>query len=184
MYAARRLYVKKWDHQPADERYSVKIARGGKPVVGIQDDRISAIEEEVMYWRKANHIHAWLVDNVQDGEDDCKDYYVDWNQLKELLRICKKVLKASKLIDGVVHKSTPLEPNSPVSVELGETGKVIKDSTVAKELLPRGVGFFFGSDDYDEDYLTDVKDTHDWIVRMLADHVAGVPGGIYYSSSW
>lgn len=29
------------------------------------------IKEEVAYWRKANAIHQWFVDNVQDGEDDC-----------------------------------------------------------------------------------------------------------------
>ena len=29
------------------------------------------IKEEVAYWRKANEIHRWFVDNVQDGEDDC-----------------------------------------------------------------------------------------------------------------
>ena len=23
------------------------------------------------YWRKANQIHAWFVDNVQQGNDDC-----------------------------------------------------------------------------------------------------------------
>ena len=27
--------------------------------------------EEVAYWRKANQIHHWFVENVQDGEDDC-----------------------------------------------------------------------------------------------------------------
>lgn len=31
----------------------------------------SHIAEEVAYWRKANAIHQWFVDNVQDGEDDC-----------------------------------------------------------------------------------------------------------------
>ena len=30
------------------------------------------IVEKVAYWRKANAIHKWFVDNVQDGEDDCK----------------------------------------------------------------------------------------------------------------
>lgn len=27
--------------------------------------------EEVAYWRKANQIHRWFVQNVQDGADDC-----------------------------------------------------------------------------------------------------------------
>ena len=32
---------------------------------------LTNIAEEVAYWRKANAIHKWFVDNVQDGEDDC-----------------------------------------------------------------------------------------------------------------
>jgi len=27
--------------------------------------------EEVAYWRKANMVHKWFVEHVQDGEDDC-----------------------------------------------------------------------------------------------------------------
>ena len=67
MYAARRVYVKQWDHQSPDERYAVQIACGGRPVPGIQAGRISVIEEEVMEWRKANHIHGWFVANIQSG---------------------------------------------------------------------------------------------------------------------
>ena len=32
------------------------------------------IAEEVAYWRKANAIHQWFVDNVQNGEDNCGTY--------------------------------------------------------------------------------------------------------------
>ena len=30
-------------------------------------------EYAVCDWRKANHIHQWFVQNVQDGNDDCGD---------------------------------------------------------------------------------------------------------------
>ena len=46
------------------------------------------------------------------------------------------------------------------------------------------LGFFFGSQEYDEHYLKDVEETRDWIVRMLEDHENGVRGDIFYSSSW
>ena len=39
---------------------------------------------EVCYWRKANQIHNWFVENVQDGDDDCRDYYVSEEDLEEL----------------------------------------------------------------------------------------------------
>jgi hypothetical protein len=44
----------------------------------------SEVIEEVMYWRKANQIHKWFVDNVQDGVDDCKEYWVSEEKLQEL----------------------------------------------------------------------------------------------------
>ena len=46
-------------------------------------------EHEVMYWRKANAIHKWFVDNVQGGEDDCREYPVSNDQLIELRDTCK-----------------------------------------------------------------------------------------------
>jgi hypothetical protein len=184
MYAVRRLKVKQWDHQPANERYSVQIARGGTLVSGIQPERIGEIEEEVMYWRKANHIHAWFVDNVQDGEDDCGTHIVDWEKLRTLLSQCEKVMRASELVSGTIYAGTAYDQERPEGLALREPGKVIKDATVARELLPTRAGFFFGGQEYDEDYLSDVVNTRDWIVSMLADHEAGVPGDIYYQSSW
>lgn len=46
----------------------------------------------VGYWRKANQIHQWFVDNVQEGEDDCRKYDVSRDQLVELRDICQSVL--------------------------------------------------------------------------------------------
>ena len=44
-----------------------------------------------MYWRKANAIHQWFVDNCQGGVDECQRGYVAREQLVELLNICRKV---------------------------------------------------------------------------------------------
>jgi hypothetical protein len=63
--------------------------RGEKVKVDLKD--IKCIQCETVYWRKANMIHRWFVDHVQDGEDDCKPYYVGVSQLKELLDLCLKV---------------------------------------------------------------------------------------------
>ena len=43
---------------------------------------------EVAYWRKANAIHRWFVNNVQDGIDECQETIVTRNQLFTLLQIC------------------------------------------------------------------------------------------------
>lgn len=49
--------------------------------------------EEVGYWRKANAIHRWFVENIQDGVDDCGKYEVEKEKLEELLAYCKEVLE-------------------------------------------------------------------------------------------
>lgn len=63
---------------------------------------VKQVEVEAVYWRKANHIHAWFVKNVQDDVDDCGDYEVDRTRLRELLETCQVVLanrsRASELL--------------------------------------------------------------------------------------
>ncbi len=59
----------------------------------LKDFEIKNIRAEVAYWRKANAIHRWFVENIQDGNDDCGTYYVSKEKLKELLEIVKEVLK-------------------------------------------------------------------------------------------
>ena len=76
MYLNKKTYVKQWDHQSPEEKYEVVVTKGGKPVDGIKASRVKYIEEEVGYWRKANQIHRWFVTNIQDGVDNCGDYYV------------------------------------------------------------------------------------------------------------
>lgn len=48
---------------------------------------------EVGYWRKANAIHKWFVDNCQEGVDDCKPSSVSREKLKELLELCEEIKK-------------------------------------------------------------------------------------------
>lgn len=60
-----------------------------------QHDRhpgLYSIFEEVGYWRKANMIHKWFVENVQDGKDDCYFHMVSKDQTKTLYRLVQKVL--------------------------------------------------------------------------------------------
>jgi len=63
---------------------------------------VSAVTVELGYWRKANHIHKWFVDNVQNGVDNCGEYLVTKQDLETLLIICKQALedktKASSLL--------------------------------------------------------------------------------------
>jgi hypothetical protein len=59
---------------------------------GLGDKRIKEVTAEAAYWRKANAIHNWFVENVQGGTDDCGNYEVSREQLQELLDLIEKVL--------------------------------------------------------------------------------------------
>ena len=89
MYLSKKTYVKYWDHN-GDNNYDVKVTKAGNPTK-IDPKKVSYIVEEVGYWRKANQIHQWFVDNVQGGVDDCRDAYVERHKLEELLNLCKIV---------------------------------------------------------------------------------------------
>jgi hypothetical protein len=39
---------------------------------------------ESFYWRKANSIHNWFVETIQNNNDDCGVYEVSFEQLMEL----------------------------------------------------------------------------------------------------
>jgi hypothetical protein len=45
------------------------------------------------YWRKANAIHSWIVDNCADGVDECQRIYISKDKAEELVSICKEVIK-------------------------------------------------------------------------------------------
>ena len=110
-----------------------------------------------IYWRKANAIHEWFVDNVQYGEDDCGTYEVEVEQLIKLRDTCNKVINASHLVPGKLYAGTQYKNGK--EKRLYEDGLVVEDPSVAKELLPTSDGFFFGGTDYDEWYINDLKRT-------------------------
>lgn len=102
MYLVKKTYVKNWDHHTPEEKHEVIVKRGGEIVQSIQPQRVSSIEEEVGYWRKANQIHNWFVQNVQDGEDNCKSHYVDIDDLINLLEACREVKKDPERADELL----------------------------------------------------------------------------------
>jgi hypothetical protein len=57
---------------------------------------------EIGYWRKANEIHNWFVNNVQKGDDDCGEYYVDPKHIETLLATVREVLNNPKLAETLL----------------------------------------------------------------------------------
>jgi len=59
----------------------------------VNDMRVKEISYEAGYWRKANQIHKWFVDNIQEGVDNCGQYLVGITELEGLLEKVNEVLR-------------------------------------------------------------------------------------------
>lgn len=183
MYLYRRIYVGNGYREKKD-KVKVVIPKTEKwKNTKIDIDKLTYITETIGYWRKANAIHQWFVDNVQEGNDDCKEYYVEQGKLKELLGLVNEVLAECVLEKGKI--------NNGYSIKFGKNGEAVKEYNVvdgktivnpqkAEELLPTSEGFFFGSQDYDEYYIEDLKDTK----KILEEALTYEDDAIYYDSSW
>ena len=117
-------------------------------------------EEELMYWRKANAIHKFFVDNAAHGVDDCEPVQVTIDVLKDLVDRCEKILQG----------------------EVDDKGALI-DPKTAMELLPSQSGFFFGSIDYDDWYIEDLKKTVK-ALKPIVEHAELYTDPIIYEAAW
>ena len=117
---------------------------------------------EVGYWRKANQIHNWFMQNCANRDeydnpiDDCRPIEITVDKLEELLDTCKKVLA---------------------------------DHSLAGSLLPTTDGFFFGSTEYDDYYFGEIEQTVEIIEPVLkfAKHkleIKDYAWEVYYQASW
>tara|TARA_R100000951_G_scaffold19630_1_gene16492 strand:- start:449 stop:922 length:474 start_codon:yes stop_codon:yes gene_type:complete len=92
MYLNKKTYIR-LHHSHRNVNVKLIVEKDGKQVdLGIENSKLESITEECMYWRKANMIHKWFVDTVQDGEDNCGSYSVSIEQLKELHQLCSKII--------------------------------------------------------------------------------------------
>lgn len=89
IYAERQLY---WDDE---DKAKGELVAKLFPELG--DKRADSVRVEAMYWRKANAIHKWFVDHVQDGEDDCGTYDVTRDHIQGLRSLCAMILADTAL---------------------------------------------------------------------------------------
>ena len=104
MYLDKRTYVQYWEHN-GDENYEVEVTKGGEPTK-IDPKKVKYIIEEAGYWRKQNQIHRWFVENVQEGIDNCGEYYVSKGDLETLLDLCQKVKADHSLADSLLPSAS------------------------------------------------------------------------------
>jgi hypothetical protein len=94
-------YISGWAHRSPDERALFatlvevlgvgEIVERGSPHLTVE--RNGDVDVCVAYWRKANAIHGWFVDNCQDGVDECQPSKpIQIEQLAGLVSRCERVL--------------------------------------------------------------------------------------------
>ena len=160
MYLTKRTYSgAEYEHNGIEGK--IDLTAKGQPIT-INLNRVQSIVEKVGYWRKSNQIHNWFVQNVQDGEDDCKEYRVSREQFQSLLDDVNAVL---------IARDTPEEKGA------------------IEDLLPPTSGFFFGSNEIDDWYWGDVENTEHLIESVLAEMDEDAKNSeswvdYYYQSSW
>lgn len=127
-------------------------------------------ETEMLYLRKANQIHSYIVNRFADGRDECQRIYLEIEEIKNLKELCERILKEEGKLD--------------------ENNKMIK-SDLAKDLLPTQEGFFFGGTEYDKWYLEDLTSYIKQADEILADYESEIQSGVdnwdidyYYLASW
>lgn len=160
MYLTKRIYIgAEYEHRNVIGIVDIKI---GEIPIKINFNKITYIEESAAYWRKANCIHNWFVQNVQGGIDDCGKYNVSKQQLIELVELCKKVLDIAIIVDDKLTNEEEIEA-----------------------MLPTVPGFFFGSNDYDEHYIKKLQNTISQLEPIIAECSEEANFLEYqYSSSW
>lgn len=152
MYLYKKEYIgAEYEHNIDPDKQNIFIINDKEFPI----KNLSYIIYNVGYWRKANAIHNFFVNECQDGEDDCKEYYVPIHILNKLYKICIEI--------HLIHKHQ------------SNTEEGIKRIT---ELLPPKKGFFFGSNEINDDYFDDIQHTITILEPLLNSDY------IYYQSSW
>lgn len=150
-------------------------------------EEVSNKLKEIGYWRKANQVHKYFVDECNDGNDDnCAYYEVSKDVIEKLNFKCKEILDDVELIDDYVLQNYSYDKNEDgetIKKERYVPGKVIKDTSICEEQLPTQSGFFFGSTEYNECYYEQIKYTYD-LTQNILNIFDFENNDLYYEASW
>jgi len=95
MYLKASKYISGYSHSKPEEKATLEgviKAVGITPSLLSSDSPSATVCVNVMYWRKANAIHGWFVENCQDGNDNCQEAYVERSSLEELQKLCEEAV--------------------------------------------------------------------------------------------
>jgi hypothetical protein len=172
----RELYISGWDHSDAEEKeafHSAVLAAGleefvtpASPSAYIIPGDPCTVRITVAYWRKANAIHKWFVDNCMNGVDECVwSEPIPRSKLRELKQLCERVINQTEMVKGDVCNGYTFDSDGMKPIL--EPGELMANTKQAEKLLPTQSGFFFGSTDYDEYYIQALKHTVEQLTEAL-----------------
>ena len=95
MYLTAKRYI--YDFGDDD-----KVLRDALEALKINGMEVKELSYRAGYWRKANAIHKWFVDNVQGGSDNCAEYIVSTAKLEKLLELVNEVLRNRDKADDLL----------------------------------------------------------------------------------
>lgn len=181
---SKQITFEEWCGRNKEELPSSDVIDFYSKFYSVQEGHVfSRVTEEIGYWRKANAVHNWFVNHIQDGVDDCRYHReITADDLRELRDVCEEVIKKARLIPGKIHAGTVHHSNGTVE-ETYESGKVVSNPSVCERLMPAVDGFFFGSTAYNEYYIEDLRRTIE-ICESALDTTDFDKQMIYYCSSW
>lgn len=170
MYLRAERYLSPWGDESKELMKSIHEALGVGDFNVQSGTRVSIC---AAYWRKANQVHAWFVDNVQDGEDDCKEYEVSREDLTNLRNLCAEV------VEHIEPMFKQLKADPSLKGVVG--GLEDQISEYCEATMATRSGFFFGSTDYGEYYIMDLKNTIEMLDKALT---LSDDWWFEYQSSW
>ena len=105
MYLTTKKYIYGYEIGMNKDKYDKIVALCEFSDIVSEDSPFLTITATVGYWRKANQIHAWFVENCQGGNDDCEECYVDNDKLNILYNLCKRVKDEPSLASELLPTS-------------------------------------------------------------------------------
>ncbi len=112
--------------------------------------------EEGIYWRKVNCVQNWFCKELHKSNEETN---------------CKKISVKFSLLEKL--KSTIL-------CIISQTNENLK-LKFAEEMLPCCSGFFYGSQEYDDNYFNDLYYTLSNLNKLIMNHKKG---NRYYYEAW
>lgn len=164
MYLSARKYVPGYAHNSVadNEAYANVLGAIGldREDAALESPSLT-VEFTVAYWRKANAIHNWFVENTASGLDNCEPVSVSRSDLEDLCLDIEDVLRVKDMQEANPDEALP----------------------TPEDILPTISGFFFGDTDYDDWYWKQVEYTLERI-RAILTNPKFADFDFTYQASW